>query len=108
MKTRYNDYNDIKNLREKMQTNEVVLLKGKKYDTLVGKGLQLKINSSVGLSDESEFKNEVNKITEIARFDILPDTMMDLSIISIKKPLYEFDPKRNWIVCRYSPCIHMF
>lgn len=44
MKTRYNDYNDIKNLREKMQTNEVVLLKGKKYDTLVGKGLQLKIN----------------------------------------------------------------
>ena len=93
MKTRYNEYNDIKNLREKMQTNEVVLLKGKKYDTLVGKGLKLKINSSVGLSDESEFKNEADKITEIARFDILPDTMMDLSIISIKKPLYDLIQK---------------
>lgn len=93
MKTRYNDYNDIKNLKEKMQTNEVVLLKGKKYDTLVGKGLQLKINSSVGLSDESEFKNEADKITEIACFDILPDTMMDLSIISTKKPLYDLIQK---------------
>lgn len=93
MKTRYNDHNDIENLKEKMQTNEVVLLKGKKYDTLVGKGLQLKINSSVGLSDESEFKNEADKISKIACFDVLPDTMMDLSIISTKKPLYDLIQK---------------
>lgn len=89
MKTRYNDHNDIENLKEKMQTNEVVLLKGKKYDTLVGKGLQLKINSSVGLSDKSEFKSEVDKISKIACFDVLPDIMMDLSIICTKKPLYD-------------------
>lgn len=37
MKIRYDDYYDIKNLKERMQTNEIVLLKGKKYDTLVGK-----------------------------------------------------------------------
>ncbi len=88
MKTRYSDHNDIENLKEKIQTNEVVLLKGKKYDTLVGKGLQLKINSSVGLNAESEFENETDKISKIASFDVLPDTMMDLSIISTKKPLY--------------------
>lgn len=88
MKTRYSDHNDIENLKEKIKTNEVVLLKGKKYDTLVGKGLQLKINSSVGLNAESEFENETDKISKIASFDVLPDTMMDLSIISTKKPLY--------------------
>lgn len=88
MKTRYSDHNDIESLNAKMQTNEVVLLKGKKYDTLIGKGLQLKINSSVGLNAESEFENETDKISKIASFDVLPDTMMDLSIISTKKPLY--------------------
>lgn len=93
MNTRYNDHNDIESLKEKIQTNEVVLLKGKKYDTLVGKGLQLKINSSVGLSDESEFKNEADKISKIACFDVLPDTMMDLSIISTKTPLYHLIQK---------------
>jgi phosphomethylpyrimidine synthase len=89
MKLRYNDYKDIKKLKERIQTNEVVLLKGKKYDTLVGKGLQLKINSSVGVSDESKLKNEVDKISKIAYFDVLPDTMMDLSIISIREPLFK-------------------
>lgn len=93
MNTRYNDYNNIENLKERMQTNEVVLLKGKKYDTLVGKGLQLKINSSVGLSDEGAFKTEADKITKMAGFDVLPDTMMDLSIISAKRPLYDLIQK---------------
>lgn len=88
MKNRYNEYSDIENLKEKIQTNEIVLLKGKQYDTLVGKGLQLKINSSVGLSGESDFKNEADKISKIACFDVLPDTMMDLSIVSTRKPLY--------------------
>ena len=93
MNTRYNDYNNIENLKERMQTNEVVLLKGKKYDTLVGKGLQLKINSSVGLSDEGAFKTEADKITKMAGFDVLPDTMMDLSIISAKRSLYDLIQK---------------
>ena len=71
MKIRYDDYYDIKNLKERMQTNEIVLLKGKKYDTLVGKDLQLKINSSVGLSDESQLENEEDKILKIAYFSLL-------------------------------------
>lgn len=93
MKIRYDDYYDIKNLKERMQTNEIVLLKGQKYDTLVGKDLQLKINSSVGLSDESELENEEDKILKIAYFDTLPDTMMDLSIVSTRRPLYELIQK---------------
>lgn len=87
MKIRYNE-NNIEGLEEKIKTNEIVLLTGKKYDTYVGKGLQLKINSSVGISDKNEYKNEVNKVIKISSFDVLPDTMMDLSIVSIKDPLY--------------------
>lgn len=89
MKTRYNEYNNIDDLKKRIQDNEVVFLKGKRFDTLAGKGLQLKINSSVGLSDESQFQNEVDKISKIASFDVLPDIMMDLSIISVKNPIYQ-------------------
>lgn len=89
MKTRYNEYNDIDILKKRIQDNEVVFLKGNRFDTLAGKGLQLKINSSVGLSDESQFQNEVDKISKIASFDVLPDIMMDLSIISVKNPIYQ-------------------
>ena len=89
MKTRYNEYNDIDNLKKRIQDNEVVFLKGKRFDTLAGKGLQLKINSSVGLSDESQFQNEADKISKIASFDFLPDIMMYLSIISVKNPIYQ-------------------
>lgn len=89
MKTRYNEYNDIDILKKKIQDNEVVFLKGNRFDTHAGKGLQLKINSSVGLSDESQFQNEVDKISKIASFDVLPDIMMDLSIISVKNPIYQ-------------------
>lgn len=89
MKTRYNEYNDINILKKRMQDNEVVFLKGNRFDTLAGKGLQLKINSSVGLSDESQFQNEVDKISKIASFDAVPDIMMDLSIISVKNPIYQ-------------------
>ena len=73
MKTRYNEYNDIDILKKRIQDNEVVFLKGNRFDTLAGKGLQLKINSSVGLSDESQFQNEVDKISKIASFDVLPE-----------------------------------
>ena len=89
MNTRYNEYNDIDILKKRIQDNEVVFLKGNRFDTLAGKGLQLKINSSVGLSDESQFQNEVDKISKIASFDVLPDIMMDLSIISVKNPIYQ-------------------
>jgi len=89
MKTRYNEYTNIDDLKKRIQDNEVVFLKGKRFDTLAGKGLQLKINSSVGLSDESQFQNEVDKISKIASFDVLPDIMMDLSIISVKNPIYQ-------------------
>lgn len=87
--TRYKENVPIDVLKKRIQDNEIIFLKGNKYDTLVGKGLQLKINSSVGLSDEHNLKNEEEKILKIAEFDVKPNTMMDLSIISLKIPLYQ-------------------
>lgn len=93
MMTRYDEKSIIENLEEKIQANEVVLLPGRRYDTLVGKGLQLKINTSVGLSDKNEYKNEITKVKKISSFDVLPDIMMDLSIISTNNPLYRLIQK---------------
>lgn len=88
MNTRHKENIETGILEERLENNEVVFLKGKKYDTIIGKGLQLKINSSIGLSDKSDLNIEINKIDEISHFDVLPDTMMDLSIIPLASPLY--------------------
>ena len=88
MMTRYNEDGIIEDLEKMGQANEIVLLRGNRYDTLVGKGLQLKINCSVGLSDKEQLKIETDKVAKISCFDVLPDTMMDLSIVSINNPLY--------------------
>lgn len=88
MMTRYNENSLVENLGKMVQANEVVLLRGKRYDTLVGKGLQLKINSSVGLSDKERWEIEADKVGRISCFDALPDTMMDLSVVSTNNPLY--------------------
>lgn len=58
--TRYKENVPIDVLKKRIQDNEIIFLKGNKYDTLVGKGLQLKINSSVGLSDEHNLKKIVS------------------------------------------------
>lgn len=89
MRLRYRDHTYVSDLEKKIQANEVICLKGRKYDTFVGKDLQIKINCSVGVSDKNEFQREVKKISEIAGFDILPDLMMDLSIVSTPKTIYE-------------------
>lgn len=89
MNARYQEIVSKEVLEERMLNNEVVFLKGKKYDTIVGKGLQLKINCSVGLSEKRNIKNEEEKIKKISQFDVLPDTMMDLSIVSLTSPLYQ-------------------
>lgn len=90
MKIRYDEYDGKEDLKKSIGNNEIIILRGNKYDTLVGKNLRLKINCSVGLSDKKELKNEIDKIAQIAHFDVLPDTMMDLSIIHLDNPLYQY------------------
>lgn len=75
--------------KKAIDNNEIVLLKGKKKSEYVGKGLKLKINASVGVSDIGNYNAEIDKIKKIVQFDCLPDIMMDLSILDLKKPIYK-------------------
>lgn len=85
-----NEKNMIRNnlFNQRIKNNEIVLLKGKKFDTYIGYGLQLKINVSVGLSEIKDYVSEIDKIKRISEFDVIPDSMMDLSIVNINNPLY--------------------
>ena len=74
--------------QHRLSENHIVRLSGKHSTVFVGKGLELKVNSSVGLNSEQEFDQEVNKILTISNHNIQPDIMMDLSTQKISTPLY--------------------
>lgn len=80
---------DREALEKAIRNNEIVLLKGKKNTEYVGKGLKLKINASVGVSDVNNYNTEIDKIKKLSQMDCLPDIMMDLSILDFKKPIYK-------------------
>ena len=56
---------------------------------MIGRGLGLRVNSSIGLNSHSSFSCEMEKIQAISRHPNRPDTMMDLSTVKISKPLYK-------------------
>lgn len=76
-------------LKERIEKNSIVVLKGKGDTVLVGEGLSLKVNASVGLNAKEEFCTEREKVKEIQRHTVHPDTMMDLSTQKVPTPLYQ-------------------
>lgn len=68
---------------------EAISLKSPNGGWLVGKGTQLKINTSIGIGDTKDIGTEIKKIKAISHFDIKPDIMMDLSIIPVENRLYK-------------------
>lgn len=76
-------------LKEKIEKNRIVVLKSKGAPVLVGESLGLKVNASVGLNAKEEFGAEREKVKEIQRHTIHPDTMMDLSTQKVPIPLYQ-------------------
>lgn len=47
---------------EGINQNEMVLLRGKRNNVLVGKKLGVKVNTSIGISDRRAYCSEVEKI----------------------------------------------
>lgn len=76
-------------LKEKVAKNRIVVLKCEDAPVLVGENLTLKVNASVGLNTKEEFRTEREKIREIQRHTVHPDTMMDLSTQKVPTPLYQ-------------------
>ncbi|WP_461248286.1 phosphomethylpyrimidine synthase ThiC [Treponema sp. R6D11] len=62
---------------------------------LLGSGALLKVNTIVGVSDDSQFENELKKVRSIANLAYAPDSMMDLSFASLEKPLWKYMVKLN-------------
>jgi phosphomethylpyrimidine synthase len=75
-------------LNERISKNRVVVLNGKNMSVLVGEGLSLKINTSVGTNTQEGFKLEQEKIKAIKNHSVQPDLMMDLSTKKTLEPLY--------------------
>lgn len=72
----------------RLSQNQIIVLKGRRSSVLIGRGLGLRVNSSIGLNSLSSFPSEVNKIKAISVHPNRPDTMMDLSTTKIATPLY--------------------
>ena len=79
-------------INEKILKGEVVFLRGKKESCLVGEGMLIKVNTSVGVSSKNltSYNKEIDKINYLSFVEYHPDIMMDLSIVNMDSPLYEY------------------
>jgi len=76
-------------LLDNLRDGSAIVLKGRTRFVAVGKGLAVKVNTSIGLNSEGELQQELGKIKAISELDYKPDTMMDLSTRRISSPLYK-------------------
>ena len=77
-------------LTRKLRDGRLILLRGKNRNVAIGKGALLKVNTSIGVSDRNGLRAELKKLDLLASVGYRPDTMMDLSMIRLDKPLYTF------------------
>lgn len=56
----------------------------------IGGSSPIRINCNVGCNNISDFKSEIAKLKFIQSCNELPDMMMDLSLIELKDPVYNF------------------
>ena len=79
-------------VNEKLLSGKVVFLKGVKRSCLVGEGMLIKVNTSVGVGSRNPagYKKEINKIDYLSSVGYRPDIMMDLSIVTLGSPLYKY------------------
>ncbi len=83
----YNIFTEAE-IKQKTADRSILFLKAKR-PVLVGKNCLLKINTSIGVSDEANYENEIKKLNDISKLDYRPDCMMDHTIVQLKKPLWK-------------------
>lgn len=79
---------DYQTFCSRIAKNEIIVYNGSASPVMIGHGLGLRMNSSIGLNSAEAFPNELEKVDAICRHHIRPHTMMDLSTIRISTPLY--------------------
>ncbi len=71
-----------------IKKQQAFLLKAKR-PVLIGTSCLLKVNTNIGVSSENEYDIELNKLQAIAGLEYRPDSMMDHTIVPLKKPLWK-------------------
>ncbi len=77
-------------LTRNIATGSAVILEGRNRPVAVGKGLLVKVNTNVGVSNSKALSVELEKVKALSRAAYRPDAIMDLSIVRLPKPLYTF------------------
>lgn len=78
---------DSQAIKQELQKN-MILLKAQR-PVLIGTKCLLKVNMNIGVSSDSEYNEEVKKLVKISALPFRPDSMMDHTIVSLKKPLWK-------------------
>lgn len=70
------------------EEGKVLYFKAKR-PVLIGTTAMLKVNMNIGVSEINSYEIEIKKLTEISKLSYRPDSMMDHTIVPIKKPLWK-------------------
>ncbi|MDP1614167.1 MAG: phosphomethylpyrimidine synthase ThiC, partial [Methylococcales bacterium] len=94
------DINTVQEVKENLVTAQemansvnngtTVILKGHYRSVAAGEKALIKVNTHIGCSNVRGFRNELKKLETFANLGYRPDLMMDLSIIKLNRPLYEY------------------
>ena len=75
-------------INKKVDDGKLLLFKAKR-PVLIGTECMLKVNMNIGVSDEKNYDTEIKKLSEISKLPYRPDSMMDHTIVPLKKPLWK-------------------
>ena len=75
-------------IQKRIKENSCVIFKAKR-PVLIGTNCLLKVNLNIGVSDENNYENEIEKLNYISKLTYRPDSMMDHTIVQLKKPLWQ-------------------
>lgn len=71
-------------------TFNMSLISHPKNPLLLGNYALLKVNTNIGVSSEDKLDTELDKLKTLAELPYAPDSLMDHTIIPLKKPLWKY------------------
>lgn len=71
-------------------TSDMSFISHPKNPLLLGSHALLKVNTNIGVSHEDDLDTELDKLYFLAGLNYAPDSLMDHTIIPLKKPLWKY------------------
>ena len=80
----------LEQLTKNLTAGSAIVLKGRHRTVALGKELLVKVNTSIGVGNRRSVNVELEKVKVLSSVVYRPDTIMDLSIVRLQKPLYAY------------------